>query len=135
VPCINPPYASLTAVDLNTGKVIWSEPFGDARDNGPWGIKSMVPLTMGVPAIGGSVSTRGGLVFIGASMERSLRAVDQKTGDLLWKARLPVGGHATPMTYISPASGRQFVVIAAGGHAALESPFGDYIIAYALPKK
>ncbi len=135
VPCVNPPYASLTAVDLNTGKVIWSEPFGDARDNGPWGMRSMLPLTMGVPAIGGSVSTRSGLVFIGASMERTLRAVDQKTGDILWKTRLPVGGHATPMTYISPASGRQFVVIAAGGHLALQSPFGDYIIAYALPKK
>ena len=135
VPCINPPYATLTAVNLGTGKVIWSEPFGDARDNGPWGIPSMLPLTMGVPAIGGSVSTRGGLVFIGASMEMSLRAVDQKTGDLLWKTRLPAGGHATPMTYISPASGRQFVVIAAGGHTALASPFGDYIIAYALPRK
>ncbi len=135
VPCINPPYASLTAVDLSTGKVIWSEPLGTARDNGPWGIPSMLPLTMGVPAIGGSFTTRSGLVFIGASMERTLRAVDQKTGELLWKARLPVGGHATPMTYISPASGRQFVVIAAGGHQALQSPFGDYIIAYALPKK
>ncbi|MGE0668105.1 MAG: pyrroloquinoline quinone-dependent dehydrogenase [Sphingomonadales bacterium] len=135
VPCINPPYAMLTAVDLVTGKVIWSEPFGDASENGPWGIPSRLPLTMGVPAIGGSIVTRSGLVFIGASMDKTLRAVDQRTGEVLWKAKLPAGGHATPMTYIAPRSGRQFVVIAAGGHLALQSGFGDYIIAFALPKQ
>ena len=134
VPCINPPYATLTAVDLNTGRVLWSNPFGQAKDNGPWGIPSMLPINMGVPAIGGSVSTKSGVVFIGASMERVLHAIDQRTGKILWKGRLPVGGHATPMTYISPASGRQFVVIAAGGHLALGSKFGDYLVAYALPK-
>ncbi len=135
IPCIAPPYALLTAVDLRSGKVIWSEPFGTARDNGPFGIPMHLDLTMGVPAIGGSVSTRSGLVFIGASMEKTFRAIDQATGKVLWQARLPAAGHATPMTYVSPASGRQFVVIAAGGHISLGSPFGDYIIAYALPKK
>jgi quinoprotein glucose dehydrogenase len=134
VPCINPPYAVLTAVDLTTGKVIWSEPFGTAKENGPFGIPTMLPFTMGVPAIGGAVTTRSGLVFIGASMDKLLRAVDQRTGEILWQAKLPVGGHANPMTYISPRSGRQFVVIAAGGHLALQSGFGDYIIAYALPE-
>jgi quinoprotein glucose dehydrogenase len=135
VPCVDPPYATLTAVDLNTGKVIWSEPFGRATDNGPGGVPSYLPLTMGVPAIGGSVSTRSGLVFIGASMEKMLHAIDQRTGKILWEGKLPFGGHATPMTYISPKSGRQFVVIAAGGHISLGSPFGDVLVAYALPKK
>jgi quinoprotein glucose dehydrogenase len=135
VPCINPPYATLTAVDLRSGKVLWSEPFGEAGENGPWGVPTHLPLTMGVPAIGGSVSTRGGLVFIGASMDKTLRAVDQRTGQILWQAKLPAGGHSTPMTYISPRSGRQFVVIAAGGHGGLQSALGDAIVAYALPPK
>lgn len=133
VPCINPPYATLTAVDLPTGKVLWSEPFGEAKENGPWNVPSKLPLTMGVPAIGGSVTTGSGLVFIGASMDKTLRAIDQRTGKILWQTALPAGGQATPMTYISPKSGRQFVVIAAGGHAGLQSPLGDYIVAYALP--
>jgi glucose dehydrogenase len=133
MPCINPPYAMLTAVDLTTGKVIWSRPFGTAQENGPFGVPSMLPLTMGVPAIGGAITMRSGLVFIGASMDKRLRAVDQRTGEVLWQAKLSVGGHATPMTYISPRSGRQFVVIAAGGHVALKSDLGDYIVAFALP--
>jgi quinoprotein glucose dehydrogenase len=86
---------------------------------------------MGVPNIGGSLTTRAGLIFIGATQERAIRAFDINTGKLLWLARLPAGGHATPMTYVS--SGRQFVVIAAGGNAPLHSGVGDYVIAFALP--
>jgi quinoprotein glucose dehydrogenase len=134
VPCIRPPYGRLSAVDLRTHKLLWSEPLGTAEDSGPWNIASHLPITMGVPNTGGAAVTRSGLIFISATQELALRAVDVRTGKILWKARLPAGGQATPMTYISPASGRQFVVIAAGGHAVMQTRKGDYIIAYALPK-
>jgi quinoprotein glucose dehydrogenase len=133
-PCTKPPFGQLTAIDLRSGKVIWSKPLGTARDSGPWGIPSMLPLTMGVPTLGGSLSTRSGVVFIGATIERSFRAIDVNTGKELWQARLPGGGQASPMTYWSAKSGRQFVVIAAGGAPLLGSKPSDAIIAYALPK-
>lgn len=134
LPCINPPYSTLSAIDLQSGKLLWTQPFGTARDAGPFGISSGLRLTMGVPAVGGAITTRGGLTFIGASHDRYLRAFETATGKLLWQSRLPAGGQATPLTYVSPESGRQFVVIAAGGSAAIASRFGDYIIGYALPK-
>jgi quinoprotein glucose dehydrogenase len=87
---------------------------------------------MGVPNIGGSVTTRSGLVFIGATSERTIRAYDVESGRELWQARLPGGGQATPMTYRSARSGRQFVVIAAGGKPKLGQS-GAKILAYALP--
>jgi quinoprotein glucose dehydrogenase len=97
------------------------------------GIQSHLPLLMGVPNIGGSITTSGGLVFNGSTVDLYLRAYDQRTGAELWKAPLPAGGQATPMTYLSARSGRQFVVIAAGGHGGLQTPQGDYVVAYALP--
>lgn len=90
---------------------------------------------MGVPNLGGSVTTASGITFIGATQERMLRAYNSKTGEELWKARLPAGGHATPATYWSEASHRQFVVIAAGGHGAMLSGRSDAVVAYALPKQ
>jgi hypothetical protein len=114
-PCIAPPFALVTAVDLNTQKVIWERRSGTAEDSGVAGIRTRLPIPMGVPGLGGSITTKGGLVFVAASGEQSLRAMDLKTGDVLWKGRLPAGGNATPMTYVSRDSGRQFVVIAAGG--------------------
>jgi quinoprotein glucose dehydrogenase len=89
---------------------------------------------MGLPNIGGSVATRSGLVFIAATAERDIRAFDVETGKELWQARLPGGGQATPMTYQSPRSGRQFVVIAAGGQPRMQSRLGTKIVAYALPR-
>lgn len=134
VPCTDPPYGSLTAVDLKTQKVLWSRPLGTAADSGPFGIRSRLPIEMGAPTLGGATITGGGLIFIGATQERALRAIDVNTGKDLWKDRLPVAAHATPMTYVSPKSGRQFVVVAAGGHGTLRSDGGDYILAYALPQ-
>ena len=138
IPCIAPPYGLMSLVDLNSREIVWTRPLGTAQDLGPMGIPSMLPIEMGVPNLGGSVTTKSGLVFIASSMETSMHAVDVQTGYILWKARLPAAGHATPMTYISPKSGRQFVVIAAGGHFALEGviggKMGDQVIAYALPK-
>ena len=89
---------------------------------------------MGVPNIGGAVITASGLAFIGATQEHMFRAYDVRTGRELWKGRLPAGGNANPMTYWSTKSGRQFVVIAAGGHGGILSGYSDKLIAYALPK-
>ena len=133
-PCSPPPWGLMTAVDLASSRVIWSRPFGTARDTGPLGIPSMLPLPMGVPFSGGSITTRGGLVFIGASVEQAFRAYDVATGEEVWKVRLPAGGQATPMTYRSPKSGRQFVVIAAGGKPTLKTKQGTKLVAYALPR-
>jgi quinoprotein glucose dehydrogenase len=134
-PCNAPPWGLISAVDLGTGKLLWSRPLGSARDSGPMGIPSMVPVTVGTPMTGGSVTTRGGLVFIGATTERTFRALDVRTGKELWAARLPAPGNASPVTYIGPRSGRQFVVIAAGGKKALQTRLSNKIIAFALPQK
>jgi len=78
--------------------------------------------------------TAGGLVFIGAAMDNYLRAFDEESGKELWKGRLPAGGQATPMTYRLHPDGRQYVVIAAGGHGRLGTKLGDALVAFALPK-
>ncbi|MES2172381.1 MAG: membrane-bound PQQ-dependent dehydrogenase, glucose/quinate/shikimate family [Pseudomonadota bacterium] len=135
IPCQQPPYGRINAVNLKTGKMVWSRIFGTSRDSGPIALPTFVPISMGVPNIGGSVATASGLTFIGATQEHAFRAYDTATGRLLWKARLPAGGNASPSSYWSSASGRQFVVIAAGGHGAMLSGSSDQLIAYALPKK
>ena len=135
-PCLAPPYALVTAVDLNTQRVLWERRAGTAEDiRLPGGMHARLPIPMGVPGLGGAITTRSGLVFIAASGEQSLRALDLATGEIRWKARLPAGGNATPMTYLSQDSGRQFVVIAAGGHDLMRTQPGDSVVAYALPKK
>jgi quinoprotein glucose dehydrogenase len=91
---------------------------------------SHVPLLIGTPQVGGTVITRSGLVFSAATLDRYLRAYDLFTGEELWKARLPAGGQASPITYQSGE--RQFVVIAAGGHSVLGTRRGDHVLAYAL---
>jgi quinoprotein glucose dehydrogenase len=132
-PCTQPPYGLVSAVDLNSGKLLWQKPFGTARDSGPLLLPIGLPIPMGVPNIGGAVVTGSGLAFIGATQEHMIRAYDIKTGKELWKGRLPAGGNATPMTYWSAKSKRQFVVIAAGGHGGILSGYSDKLIAYALP--
>lgn len=132
-PCTAPPWGKLTAVDLKSRKVIWSEILGTARDTGLFGSRLGVPLKTGVPNLGGSIITRSGLVFIGATTDQYLRAFDLRTGAELWKVRLPAGAQATPMTYMG-RDGRQYVVITAGGHGALGTHYGDYTLAFALPR-
>jgi quinoprotein glucose dehydrogenase len=132
VPCQRPPFGTLSAVNLRTGQLVWTRRLGSARDSGPFGIPSLLPLPLGTPNTGGSLATRSGLVFIGASQDRYLRAFAADSGKLLWQSRLPAGAQATPMTYRSGKSGRQFVLIAAGGSDTLRTQPGDYIIAYAL---
>lgn len=130
LPCMQPPWGKLYAIDLDTWGLLWERPVGTARDSGPFGIATHLPLLIGTPQAGGTLVTRGGLIFAGATLDRYLRAYDLSDGRELWKARLPAGGQATPMSY--EADGRQFVVIAAGGHSALGTKAGDYLLAYAL---
>jgi membrane-bound PQQ-dependent dehydrogenase (glucose/quinate/shikimate family) len=133
IPCVTPPWGHLVAIDLVKNKVAWSVVLGTARDNGPLGSRLGVPLKTGVTSMGGPTTTRGGVTFIAATLDDELRAFDSRTGRELWQASLPAGGQASPMTYWSAASGRQFVVICAGGHGALKTRLGDYVVAYALP--
>lgn len=130
--CKEPPYGGIRAIDMRTGETIWDRPFGSARRNGPFGIPSMLPLTIGTPNNGGAVVTAGGLIFIAATTDDMFRAIDLRTGETLWEDALPAGGQATPMTYA--VDGRQYVVVMAGGHHFMETPIGDELIAYALPE-
>lgn len=82
-------------------------------------------------SFGGPIVTAGGLVFIGATMDDYFRAYDVESGEELWRYRLPAGGQATPMVYM--IDDRQYVVIAAGGHATFGTTLGDYVVAFALP--
>jgi len=134
VPCTQPPFGRLSAVDLPSGKLLWTQPFGTARGAGPWRMRSGLPFTIGTPNVGGSVVTQGGVFFIGAAQDGYIRAYETTTGKELWRYDLPAGGQATPMTYVSPESGRQFVVIAAGGAQGLNAKQGNYILGFALSK-
>ena len=129
LPCNPPPWGQLHAIDMRTGKVLWEVPLGTTRDLAP-GSQFLLRNT-GTPNIGGPIATASGLVFIGAAMDDYLRAFDAATGKELWKGRLPAGGQATPMTYVW--KGRQYVVIAAGGHSKSDTRRGDTVVAYALP--
>jgi quinoprotein glucose dehydrogenase len=130
VPCTAPPWGTLSAVDMTNGTVNWQIPLGTIQDIAP----AIVPnFGYGVPGAGGPIITASGLIFIGAAIDNYLRAFDIETGKNLWEGRLPAGGQATPMTYFLQESGRQYIVIAAGGHGRMGSTTGDYVIAYALP--
>ena len=130
--CKRPPYGGIRAIDMATGRTIWDRPFGTARTNGPFGIPSMLPFTIGTPNNGGPVVTAGGLIFIAAATDNLVRAIDMETGETVWQDVLPAGGQATPMTY--QVNGRQYLVIMAGGHHFMETPIGDALVAYALPR-
>jgi len=130
--CKQPPYGGIRAIELATGRMLWDRPFGTARANGPFGIPSHLPITIGTPNNGGSVVTAGGLVFIAAATDNLIRAIDIESGETVWQDVLPAGGQANPMVY--EAGGREYLVIMAGGHHFMETPIGDYVIAYALPQ-
>jgi quinate dehydrogenase (quinone) len=132
LPCPAPPWGTLTAIDLATRRMMWQIPMGTARDARVRGIKTGLPVPIGLPTVGGPLSTQTGLVFYAGTQDYYLRALDVGTGKELWKGRLPVGSQATPMTYLSPKSGRQFVVIVAGGTEHSDDK-GDFVVAYALP--
>lgn len=133
-PCNEPPYGTLGLIDLKTGKFAWHKPFGKARDTGPFGLRTGLPYTIGTPQLGGALMTETGLMFIGGTQEKTFRALNTETGEILWEDRLPAGAHANPMTYYSDKSGRQFVVVAASGHYQFANGHSDMLIAYALPR-
>jgi len=127
-PCIAPPWGRLVALDLAHGRIAWSRPLGNSRGQAPWPFWFL----KGVPNMGGPLATRSGLLFIGASTDGYLRAIDQQTGKVLWRHHLPAPAQATPMTYV--AGNRQYVVVAAGGHGKLGTNRSDTLVAFALPQ-
>jgi len=128
--CNPPPWGTLSAIDLSSGKIRWQTPLGSLRDLLP----VPIPVNWGVPGLGGPIATAGGLVFIaGTAGDNYFRAFDIDTGKELWKAHLPAGGQATPMTYRLRPEGKQYVVIAAGGHGKVGTKLGDALVAFALP--
>jgi quinoprotein glucose dehydrogenase len=129
LPCQKPPWGTLSSVDLQTGKIRWQVPLGiiEALE------KRGIPAT-GAPNLGGSMVTAGGLVFIAATNDSRFRAFDKETGKELWVTKLPASGHATPMTFKGKTTGRQFVVIAAGGGNKYNKSFSDALVAFALPE-
>jgi quinoprotein glucose dehydrogenase len=129
LPCQAPPWGYVAGLDLVEGKVVWMHKNGTIRDQGP----VPLPIKMGVPALGGPITTAGGVAFMSASLDNYVRAYDLTSGRELWQARLPAGGQATPMSY-QGRDGRQYVVVVAGGHGTLGTTAGDDVLAYALPR-
>ena len=127
IPCQAPPWGYVAAADLTTGKIAYKRVNGTVYDMTPLPL----PFKLGVPGIGGPIITRGGVAFLSAAVDNYLRAYRLETGEVLWTARLPAGGQATPMTYLD-ANNRQIVLIVAGGHGSIGTKAGDYVIAYAL---
>ena len=132
LPCNAPPWGSLVSIDLRTSRIAWQVPLGSTENLTPW---FMPVRDFGTPNLGGPIITAGNLVFVAGTMDRNVRAFDLETGREVWKHPLPAGGQATPMTYRAGKNGRQYVVIAAGGHGPLGVPRGDAVVAFALPAR
>ncbi|MDQ0390671.1 glucose/quinate/shikimate family membrane-bound PQQ-dependent dehydrogenase [Labrys monachus] len=129
LPCQRPPWGYVAGVDLKSGKIAWMHRNGTIRDSAP----VPLPFRMGVPSLGGPIVTAGGVAFLTSTLDYYVRAYDVTTGRQLWEDRLPAGAQATPITYRSAATGRQYLVVVAGGHGSLGTKPGDSIIAYDLP--
>lgn len=129
MPCTAPPWGLLTAVDMSDAKIRWQIPLGSMQDFGG----KQPPIPPGSINLGGPIVTAGGLVFIAGTFDPYIRAFDVESGKELWKALLPNSGHATPMTYRLGANGKQYIVIAAGGHPKItEESLGDALVAFTL---
>ena len=127
-PCNPPPWGAIAAIDLESGQVKWEIPFGSVR-----ALSSVAGSERwGSPNLGGSMVTASGILFAAGALDQRLHAYDTDTGAELWTGEVPAGVHAAPMTY-TDATGRQFVVVAAGGHREIRDRAGDYIVAFALP--
>lgn len=130
LPCNPPPWGVLHAIDMRDGHILWTVPLGTTQDKAP--LSQYLLHGVGTPNFGGPMVTASGLVFIGATLDDYLRAFDAATGRQLWRGRLPAGGQATPMSYVW--KGRQYVVIAAGGHSMSDTKRGDQLVAFALAR-
>lgn len=130
IPCNAPPWGKLIAVNLFKGTIEWESALGSVHEMGP--VTAPFHITWGTPNLGGGIATGGGLFFIGATMDRQIRAFDVDDGETLWEYTLPNDATATPMTYTY--KGRQYVVINAGGHFMFQRGYGDYVYAFALPE-
>jgi quinoprotein glucose dehydrogenase len=128
IPCLQPPWGTIAALDLKTNEIVWQHPVGTIRDEAP----VPLPFRLGVPMLGGPIVTAGGVAFLTSTMDYYIRAFDVTTGEEIWRDRLPAGGQSNPMTYAE--GGRQFVVTADGGHGSFGTKLGDYVVAYALPQ-
>lgn len=131
LPCKQPAWGYISALDLKTNEVVWKKRIGTPRDSLPFSLPFPLPFNLGMPMLGGPISTAGNVLFIGATADNYLRAYNMTNGEKLWEGRLPAGGQATPMTY--EVNGKQYVVISAGGHGSFGTKMGDYIVAFALP--
>ncbi len=127
IPCTAPPWGTLSAIDLNSGDIVWTEPLGAVG-------RGLFSLIKGGANFGGPMVTESGLIFIGASMDRKFRAIEITTGKELWSANLPTTANAVPMSYRLGENGQQYVVIAVGGHFSRLSPPGATLMAFALPE-
>lgn len=145
-PCLAPPYGDMSVIDLASQEIVWRRPLGTARGQGPLGIPSHLPLPMGMFYNAGSIVTGGQLIFIGGVQDSTMRAINLLNGEEEWTDSLPGTSTATPMTYVSPATGKQYVLVTipdGGGLLQVESAVntaeeegdqpGGYIIAYSLP--
>jgi quinoprotein glucose dehydrogenase len=128
VPCNAPPWGEISAVNIDTGELVWRVPLG--RVPLPLGLET--PKEWGSPNIGGPIATSTGLVFIAATTDAKIRAFNAWTGEEVWSHDIPFDGAATPMTFVSEKNGKQYLVIAAGGSALLRPVLGDAIVAFAL---
>jgi glucose dehydrogenase len=129
IPCQEPPFGELVAVNSATGDIAWHVPLGIVEELEVKGVHNTGALNLG-----GSIATAAGLVFIGATNDNRIRAFESKTGKELWAGKLDADGQATPITY-QGKDGRQYVVIMAGGGPYWGAPGGDSLVAFALPKK
>jgi glucose dehydrogenase len=128
MPCQQPPWGQLWAINVNTGEVAWKIPFGVVDSLEAKGVHGT-----GAPNYGGSIATAGGLVFIAATNDQRFRAFDAKTGKVLWETKLETGSYNVPMTF-QGKDGRQYVVLVATGGSYYDATSGDSVIAFALPK-
>lgn len=151
VPCFEPPWSMLAAIDLNTNELLWSRPVGSMKNAGPFGIRSGLPIDVGVAVRAGTLTTRGGITVVSSTMDSTVRAFDVRSGEKLWSQELPGNGQATPMSYISEKDGRQYLIVTVPNPSwvyprdpvtntysdsrSIDDGKGGYVIAYALPKQ
>lgn len=149
VPCFEPPWSRIAVMDLNTKELLWSRPLGTMKESGPFNWRTGLPFTVGVPVRAGTLTTRGGLTFMASTMDSTVRAFDVRTGEEKWSDELPGNGQATPMTYLSKETDKQYLIVTVPNPSwryprdpdsqtytdsqSVIDGKGGYVIAYALP--